>query len=403
LDNLTTQLHALLDNPAWTAQEHAAFLELLNNYSPAELQAVFQENYIAKLSQIGPVDKAQADRLLEQIHERLELQPALAPLRAMPPRRLYRWWAVAAMLVLLAGLGITLLVLNKQATNKPTVAQQKPTDVAAPATTRAMITLSNGAQVYLDSAASGQLAQQGNVNVIKQAGGAIAYNAAATGEAAGYNTLSNPRGSNVVHLTLADGTQVWLNAESSLRYPVAFSGPERSVEITGEAYFEVAHNAHKPLKVRKAGGDWAVQVLGTHFNVNAYTDEEAVRVTLLEGAVKLSAGQQQGQANNLILKPGEQGVLNSVTLSFSKGDHVDVDAVMAWKAGFFEFSDTELPIILRQLSRWYNINIQYQDKPNHETFGGRISRNLPLSNVLQLLKNNGAVFTLDGNTLIVKP
>src|SRR5262249_34881073 len=153
-----------------------------------------------------------------------------------------------------------------------------------------------------------------------------------------------------IDITLSDGTRVWLNAASSIRYPTAFQGTDRTVEITGEAYFEVAHNSAQPFHVKKTGGDWTVQVLGTHFNVNAYDDEPAAAITLLEGSVTVETKKER-----VLLKPGEQAALNPVTLSLSKGGHIDLDQVMAWKNGLFSFTNADVPTVVRQLARWYNV------------------------------------------------
>lgn len=280
--------------------------------------------------------------------------------------------------------------------NRPALVAKK--DIVAPQSVKAVITLADGSKVYLDSAGNGLIAEENNVKVTRNENGEVMYSGAvpASQSALTYNTLSNPRGSKVINLVLADGTKVWLNAESSLKYPVAFAGSERKVEITGEAYFEVAHNASMPFIVSK--GETSVRVLGTHFNVNAYDDEDALRVTLLQGSVRVIAA--NGAVN---LKPGEQAAFIPGPSKITVDHAPDLDKIMAWKDGWFEFTNTDLGAIMRQISRWYDLDISWQTKPSEEKFAGRISRDLPLSNVLTLLENSGVHFKRDGNKLIVQP
>jgi ferric-dicitrate binding protein FerR (iron transport regulator) len=234
------------------------------------------------------------------------------------------------------------------------------------------------------------------VQLIKTADGKITYQAPLTIDHSPliFNTLSNPRGSRVIDMTLADGSRVWLNAGSSITFPIAFVGNERKVSITGEAYFEVVHDASKPFIVSK--GDMSVQVLGTHFNVNAYDDEDAVKVTLLEGSVKVS---QLAIHDSKVIRPGQQA---SVAENIRVYDNVDLDAVLAWQRGMFEFNNTSLEAILRQVSRWYDVDVVYERKPGLGPLGGGISRDLPLSKILSLLEANGAKLKLEGKKLIVQ-
>ena len=236
----------------------------------------------------------------------------------------WRRVAVAASVILMLGISSYFIFFNPNKQNE-IVKTELPANVEAPKGTKAMITLADGRTVALDSLINGTLAVQGNVKVIKTADGQIVYNGAAS--AVEYNTLFNPRGSQVQPLTLSDGTKVWLNSESSIKYPTAFVGNERRVEITGEAYFEVVHDATKAFYVMK--GDVSVQVLGTHFNMNTYSDENNIKVTLLEGAVKVSKDASIG-----LLKPGQQA---QVGLDIKIVNGVDLNAVMAWKNGYFIF------------------------------------------------------------------
>lgn len=315
--------------------------------------------------------------------------------RVIPMRsRRRRWWMAAAVAALLVGIGGYLLLLRNGGQPKPVVVATITPDITAPTASRATLILANGQRVFLDSAATGTLATQGQVSIKKLGNGQIQYSGA-TGELA-YNTLYNPRGSQVINITLGDGTRVWLNAASSLRYPVAFGGGERLVDVNGEAYFEVARDPGKPFMVSKNG--MSVKVLGTHFNVNAYDDEAAIRVTLLEGLVEVT-GQTQHQT--VSLRPGEQAVLAG---NLSIAQNVDLDQVMAWKNGEFQFNEkTDIHTIMRQLSRWYDIDIVYQGTVTGH-FWGSISRSVQVSEVLAMLQKTGAVhFTLEGRRVTVAP
>ncbi|THU40150.1 DUF4974 domain-containing protein [Niastella caeni] len=322
------------------------------------------------------------------------------------------WWkgaAVAAMVMLVAGIGY-LVVFNKPGKQADQVnTHEQINDVKAPLNNKATIVLANGQQVLLDSAGNGQLAIQDNVKLVKLDNGKIAYEPIA-GETATnnqFNTLQNPRGSKVIDLLLADGSHVWLNTGSSVTYPVAFGKNERKVLVTGEAYFEVAHDASRPFIVQKA--DLEITVLGTHFNVNAYDDEKDTKVTLLEGKVKVATSKWQvasGKSasdykkHEVILQPGEQAVLGAHSL-LATNHSPDLDQVMAWKNGYFHFGNTGVAELMKQLARWYDIDIVYKSEVPQRAFGGEISRSANLSDVLKILNESNIKCRLEGKKLIV--
>jgi hypothetical protein len=257
-----------------------------------------------------------------------------------------------------------------------------------------MITLANGQKIYLDSAGNGALAVQGNVKLVKLAGGEIAYQQGPDNISGKieYNTISNPKGSKVINMVLADGSKVWLNAGSSLTYPVLFIGNERKVSVTGEAYFEVTHDASKPFVVNN--GSMNVRVLGTHFNVNAFEDDGSdIKVTLLEGSVKIDNGNATG-----LLKPGQQAV---VIKEIEVLNDVDLDLVMAWKNGYFQFNNASLQNVLKEVSRWYDVNVVYEGHNQPRQFVGEMERALSLSQVLKILERNQVYFKIEGKNLIV--
>jgi ferric-dicitrate binding protein FerR (iron transport regulator) len=338
-----------------------------------------------------------------------------APVIPLYRRTSIRWIAAAAIIMMIVGGWWMIERRSQDAGHKSQVAIH---DVPAPTNTRAVITLADGSKVYLDSASNGTIAQQNNVNVVKNNEGEIQYKLTANSQQlTAYNTLFNPRGSKVISLTLSDGTKVWLNSESSLRYPASFapSALNREVEITGEAYFEVKHNSKQPFKVHLPNGS-IVEDIGTSFNINAYGDEADIKTTLIEGSVKLSpagGGDLNGSPNNkrpgvdngTILKPGEQAVINNPAnpsiLKILVQDNVDVDEVMSWKNGRFSFTDASIETILKEISRYYDAEIIYQDEIPGQ-FVADISRDVPVSKLLQILElTNRVHFKIEGKRITV--
>lgn len=311
-----------------------------------------------------------------------------------------KFWWIAASIVLVLGTG-ALLLFNQKPKNQLGIEKGSTikTDIAPPVSSHAIITLANGETIILDSTQNGSLAKLGNVNLVKLGDGKLVYSQVASGinsQAITYNTITVPRGSQVVSLMLVDGSRVWINAASSMKYPTAFIGKERKVEITGEAYFEIAHNAAMPFIVKK--GDAEVRVLGTHFNVNAYDDENNMKVSLLEGAVKVSKANE-----TKFLSPGQQAEIDQqgkITLN----RNVDMEEVVAWKNGLFVFNNTDLELIMRQIGRWYDVEVQYSGAPaKGKHYSGYIPRLVNGSRVLHMLESAGGVeFTIDGKKIMVK-
>jgi transmembrane sensor len=261
-----------------------------------------------------------------------------------------------------------------------------------PGGNKAVLTLGDGSSIILDEAQNGTLTQQGSTKVIKL-GGKLSYNPADAGtKEVLYNTIVTPRGGQY-QIELPDGSQVWLNAASSLRFPTAFIGKDRRVEITGEAYFEVAKNKSMPFIVSVEGSE--IQVLGTHFNVMAYKEESNVKTTLLEGSIKFVHGN-----NSSLIKPGQQTQLaNSGQIKVL--DDIDMDAVIAWKNGNFDFDGVDIETVMRQLSRWYNVEVEYNKKTD-VLFYAEIPRNTKLSEVLHALEYISKVkFDINGKKIVV--
>lgn len=265
--------------------------------------------------------------------------------------------------------------------------------VLAPGLNKAILTLSDGTLIILEKEESGALAVQGNVTVEKTADGQIIYNGSS--DEIKLNTITVPKGSRPLQLQLADGSKVWLNVESSITYPTAFSGSTRNVQITGEAYFEVAPNEKMPFKVSK--GDAEVIVLGTHFNINTYENETAMKITLLEGSVKV----RKGKVSDL-LTPGQQALITRNSTDNIHIVKVDKDQVMAWKNDLFNFEGARLDEVMRQLERWYNIDVIYENGIPDIEFVGKMSKNISLNDLLLILEKTKVRFKLiDGRNLIV--
>lgn len=259
---------------------------------------------------------------------------------------------------------------------------------------KAILTLADGSTIVLDNAKKGIVSTQGGTKVLKLNNGILSYDGDSKTKTLLFNTISTPRGGQY-QLILADGTKVWLNAASSLKFPTAFAGKERKVELLGEAYFEVAKNAAKPFKVEVDGME--VEVLGTHFNINSYDDEASTRTTLLEGSIQINKNNRSS-----LLRPGQQARLNREG-EIRIIEHADVEEAIAWKEGKFQFDRADIHQVMRQISRWYDVEVQFKGIiPKH--FGGTISRSVNLSKVLNMLELTGEVrFRVEDHKVLVIP
>ncbi|WP_291910133.1 FecR family protein [Chitinophaga sp. CB10] len=261
-----------------------------------------------------------------------------------------------------------------------------------PATGTVTLTLADGSIVKVDSLGNQTIRQAGAR--ISKAGNELVY---ASGNAAanGTNTLTTPRGRQF-QLKLPDGTRVWLNAASSLSYPTAFTGPQRKVTVTGEAYFEVAPNPQQPFVVATARS--VVEVLGTRFNIRAYEAASQISTTLVDGAVRVSADQKG--ISPVVLKPGQVSILTATQMLVDKAD---TDKTLAWKNGYFNFDGATLQQVLNELQRWYDIDVVYEGNVKNIRFGGELSRSKSLGQIITALKDNEVHFRLEGNKLTVLP
>jgi transmembrane sensor len=313
-----------------------------------------------------------------------------------------KWAAVAASIIVLLSAGAWYWLAHKAGADMrgTELLAIKKNDVA-PGLNGAILTLADGKQIVLDSTNSGFSANEGDARVTKSSNDQLTYQEAhaVSGRSIAiiYNTLTTPRGRKI-NVVLADGTKVWLNAASSIKYPTVFSGKDRVVEITGEAYFEVAENARLPFIVKKMGSDYNVLVLGTHFNVNAYDDEEAITTTLLEGLVRTDNG-----GISRTLKPGQQAIVRKDHAGVEILTDANIGGVMAWKNGNFSFDRVDINAVMRQIARWYDVDVEYKGTITRH-FGGTISRDVNVSQVLKMLELTGAVrFGIEGRKIIVMP
>ena len=333
-------------------------------------------------------DEAQSEKMLQAI-----LKPNYTVL-ALPPTRSHqikKYIAIAASVLI----GGAALFFALRTPNKPIAANPVVHDVL-PGGNKAILTLANGQKIVLDNAKNGVIAKQGACVVNKTQNGQLEYqtqnDASAVADVNQLNMVSTPRGGEF-QIVLPDGTRVWLNAESSIKYPTAFASNKRLVEITGEAYFEVAKNAAKPFIVQTHHS--RVEVLGTHFDVMAYDDEAVQKTTLLEGSVKIS-----NSTASLVLKPGQQAQL-SAAQGLRLVDNVNVDEEVAWKNGLFQFSDADIKSIMRQAARWYDVQVIYQGNLPVKQYTGRISRNVKASGLLNMLRFTGVNARIEGKIIYI--
>ena len=265
----------------------------------------------------------------------------------------------------------------------------------APGSNKAILVLADGRKIALDSATNGVLATQGATKIIRKADGNIVYeNGKNAGESTMMdNTMSTPIGAQY-QLVLSDGTKVWLNAGSSITYPTDFMDTVRKVNITGEVYFEVTKNPQRPFIV--STGNMNVRVLGTHFNVNAYSDERTINTTLLEGKVEVI---NKVNGHITAITPGQQAQYDN--FGVMKVEEVNTDNIVAWKNGMFEFNRTDIVSLMKQVARWYNINVTYEGPITKDLFTGTVPRNVSLTELLTVLKYAKVHFKLDKNNLTV--
>lgn len=323
---------------------------------------------------------------------RARLQPVIGRSRT---RRLNNWrtWAAAASVAILLGVGGYLL---EQRYTQPRLLPQVErfrNDIPAPTGNHAVLTLSNGQKVMLDSAGLGMLAIQGKIKVAKGADGTIVYTG--SDQDIGNNTIQLPAGSRALTIMLSDGTKVCIDAGSSLTYPVAFTGKKRTVTVSGQVYFEVAQNSNQPFTVYNSSDRTTIEVLGTSFNLKAFATDSATKVTLVSGSIKVNTAK-----TTRILEPGQQAVTSN-NGNINVQEATDIAAILAWKEGLFYFNGADITTIMSEVQRYYNVEVVYQTNVN-DLFVAKIPRDVPVSQLLNLLEMTNLVhFKIEGRKITV--
>ncbi|OKS88771.1 FecR family protein [Mucilaginibacter polytrichastri] len=381
-DRIIYLCQCYLDNSASEDELREFESVLADPQQDALLKKTFDSSYYTLVrSQQAPVNEVAKENSFKYIIS----QPQSKRLRSFWPR-----FVAAASILLILGFGSYFLIKKQQ---PPQIAQNQKQDLD-PGGNHAILTLANGQKIILTGIKNGQLASQNGALINKTADGHVVYQPDPTGSKIVYNTMSTPRGGQY-HLTLADGTNVWLDAASSITYPVAFRNTDREVTITGQVYFEVAHKATVPFRVKVKGQ--TVQDIGTHFNINAYDDESSIKTTLLEGSIKVSKDDV-----SKILVPGEQAFTSAANVGI-KISQVDTEGVIAWKEGHFHFDSDDIQTVMRQLARWYDVDVEYSGSVPVREFSGNINRNTKASAVLKILSLSKVNFKIDGKKIIVTP
>lgn len=365
----------------YTEAEHAEFLAWLDSASDADTEEILQK--MAQHFEDRPADEHEPNTLLVTAIE--------SHLDKADRNKDRRWYSfiinLVALLVVVSGIGLYAYKQFFKAPEAKLIARQTK---IVPGTNKGYLQLANGRRIVLNEAANGLLAVEGNISIYKTGDGQIKYIQKGNALQRGTDLLTTPHGGQY-KVTLTDGTQVWLNAASSIKIPLGFTPQQRRVDLTGEGYFEVTKNKHKPFKV--CVNQMQVAVLGTHFNICAYTDDPSINTTLLEGSVKVT---KNGKSKLIV--PGQQARVTDI-INVCK---VNVQDVVEWKNGNFSFTHENIQSIMRKLSRWYDVDVQYIGKPPHEGFVGMLPRSSDIAEVLNMLELTKVVhFKIDGRRIVV--
>lgn len=388
--------------------EKAIFLKLLDKYIAGEATLEEEQqllNFYGSFNNIREDEmdldiSSLDDKMLNRVMESLKLE---APERK---NRLYNWkkFSIAAVLLITSTIAAFFYINNSQPPMEEFVEIDVKNDIA-PGNNKAILTLADGSRISLDDAATGFVASQGNNSIIKTKDGQIVYKkneqglkSMSAGLAA--NTIQTPKGGRYT-ISLPDGSKVWLNSASRLIYPTTFTGSERKVKLIGEAYFEIAKNKKVPFRVES--NNQIVEVLGTHFNINSYEDETFIKTTLLEGSVRIILNSAKSSSPNTeLLKPGEQSLTNS-SQSNIRVESTDTEKAVAWKNGYFKFKNTPIEEIMREIERWYDVELIYDGKMPADELTGFVSNQVKISSVLKILEQSGGIkFTVKGRKIKIK-
>ncbi len=384
------------------------FQKLLDKYIAGEASMEEEQrllNFYGSF-QKQPESDLEIDQIGDNIFDRI--QETINPVE--DNQYYYRFYylksiSIAAMILLAITTGIY-FYSNREPAEPEHFAEIDVRNDIAPGYNKAILTLADGSKISLDDAANGLLASQGNIAITKTENGQIVYEknnvdrSKLISNRSVINTIQTPKGGKY-QVRLPDGSKVWLNSASTLSYPTAFAGNERKVQLKGEAYFEISPNKNIPFRVQS--GNQIVEVLGTHFNINSYDDEDYVKTTLLEGSVKVILNSKPNVVSNTrLLKPGEQSLTKS-SRSDIRIENADTEKAVAWKNGYFKFRNTPIREIMREIERWYDVELVYEGKMPTDEFTGFISNDVKISAVLKIMEESGGVkFTVKGKKLKVK-
>lgn len=378
-------LQRYINGTATEAEVAGLFAELEKRQDDEEWEAMINE-FIMNAPEDADYDPGYWQPMIEKIVHTKE--------QATPVRRMARWtwWAAASIILLLCGGAYYFFVNDSQSPPMTTTQPVAGNDAIAPGRDGALLTLADGTKLTLDSTGNRVIAHQNGAQVVMKNGQLTYLPLPKTSPGIAYNIMSTPNGRQF-QLALPDGSKVWLNAGSTIKYPTAFDKNKRIVEIEGEAYFEITKDKTRPFRVKIYGGAY-VEVLGTKFNINAYNNEELVKTTLVEGSVRVRANKWAA-----VLKPGQQASISNDQHSFVQ--EVDIAPVLAWKNGYFDFTNADLRLMMRQLERWYDINVVYKGHVPDVVFRGKMDRNVQLSDVIRFLTDFGIEARLEGRSLII--
>lgn len=376
MDNRERELFKLMLNRFRTGNatgEEIAFLESWFDLHDTEEDLITTEN------------EAAYEEMKARLKSRIDSEIAVP---AAPLKRLRVWrWVAAAAIIAVIGTG-AVFFLRQQ----PALQRQQARAYATGAPT---LRLADGTVIALDSAAGGQIASQQGVVITKEKDGTLLYKTTSTekSDPDQQNVLSTPAGTKF-KIVLPDNSTVWLNAASTLKYPAAFGAVNRTVRLTGEAYFDIAADPARPFVVQ--AGQQSIQVLGTVFNVNAYPEDGLSKTTLLQGAVKVSHND-----GSVVIQPGQQAICEGNTGNSIRTITADTEKETAWINNLFSFKNDNLPAVMRDVARWYNVQIRYSGHISEEKFSGEISRSSKLEDVLKILEINGITFEVKDNVITV--
>jgi hypothetical protein len=400
MEDLKIKLQQLLDKQEWSKEDKQWLLSYLADTDTEELKDLVEKDYRINLFPDQTLDPVISQQVLNNLHDKMRSESMMSPVSSATTSRVVWMRRIGLAAASLTGLLIigSLFWNSRKSGRTPTVTfSQKngaPGKEIPPGGNKAILTLANGSSIVLGDVKNGALAQQGNTTIVK-ADGKLSYETAQKQNGSMlFNTIVTPRGGQY-QVVLPDGSEVWLNAASSLRFPTAFTGKDRRVEITGEAYFEIAKDAARPFFVKV--GNSEVQVLGTHFDIMAYAEESTLKTTLIEGSVRFVNGR-----NTSILTPGQQSRLDKDG-GISIAGNIDAGEVLAWKNGLFHFENAGIEDVMRQLSRWYDVDVSYSNIKEGNYFYADIPRTTNLSDALKALSLTGKVhFEIQGKKIIVE-